>query len=280
MIVSTSENGGYYTCKAETLASENKCIFELTGSQPADWIQEPVTHDLDRTVGEIFYRGVQSYTGDMLSVSPKPWVNGDVLVGTTDPVTGDEWSGYALIFELIAPLRDMMMYNPDALTEDVWAKYTKALTDCKSKTEDYISRSGGGAPYSTKQVYEYLKNPNNQDIHHFILQYLEEGTVELICLSTNLEMEHCDVIRDTAGAVKDVDRCNCWFDAYEALYGVCPVFDMEFTTCSSTVGTTKCSTGTDETTDTGTEETTDTGTDNGGSVVPSGKPAGKPAAKP
>ena len=41
----------------------------------------------------------------MLSISPKPWVNGDSLVASDDPITGDLWSGYALIFELIAPLR-------------------------------------------------------------------------------------------------------------------------------------------------------------------------------
>ena len=40
----------------------------------------------------------------MLSVSPKPWVNGDNLVASSDPITGDVWS-YALIFELMAPLR-------------------------------------------------------------------------------------------------------------------------------------------------------------------------------
>ena len=33
--------------------------------------------------------------------------------------------------------RDMMMYDPAALTPDVWAKYTRALTDCNSKTENY-----------------------------------------------------------------------------------------------------------------------------------------------
>ena len=28
---------------------------------------------------------------------------------------------------------------------------------------------------------------------------------------------------------KGEDRCNCWFDAYKALYGECPKFDMTFT---------------------------------------------------
>ena len=38
----------------------------------------------------------------------------------------------------------MMMYDPSALTSDVWAKYTRALTDCNSKTEDYVATRGKG----------------------------------------------------------------------------------------------------------------------------------------
>ena len=85
----------------------NKIPFsKFIGEQPEDWIQETVLHDINRDVGADFYRGVQSYDGEtMLSVSPKPWVNGDSLVASDDPITGDLWSGYALIFELIAPLR-------------------------------------------------------------------------------------------------------------------------------------------------------------------------------
>ena len=94
------------------------------------------------------------------------------------------------------------MYDPSALTPDVWAKYTRALTDCNSKTEEYVATRGGGSPYSTDQVYEYLLDPKGNDIHHFILQYLEEGTIDLVCLSTDLEMEHCDVMRDSANAIK------------------------------------------------------------------------------
>ena len=278
--VSASENGGYYKCDEAILESDNKCIFTLTEDPvtgdltvPEDWVQEPVLHAVDRTVGDDYYRGVQSYTGAMLSVSPKPWVNGDKLVSTSpDMITGDLWS-YALIFELMAPLRDMLMYNPDALNETTWSTWTKALTDCKAKTEDYVDRSGGGTPYSTNQVYAFVKNPDYTDIHHYILQYLEEGTMDLVCLSTDVEMEHCDVIRATAEATAGTDRCNCWFDAYEAIYGACPVVDMTFTTCAGTVAPTVC---------TGASSQDDDGeggdvTDDGSSGAPS--PKGDPPAK-
>lgn len=248
MVVSASENGGYYQCNEDALDNDNVCTFELTESAPDDWVTPAQPHDIDRTVGDAFYRGVMSYTGDMLSVSPKPWVNGDVLVGTApDMITGDEWSGYALIFELMAPLRDMIMYDADALTNDVdgydtWLKWTRAMTDCNSKTEDYVAARSGGTPWSTVQLYEYLKDPQSAGMnpHHYFLQYLEEGAMDLVCLSTNLEMEHCDVIREAAQAVLDVDRCNCWFDAYKAIYGECPVVDMEFTECPGTTVSVDC----------------------------------------
>jgi len=234
-------NGKFYVCDEDILASDNKCIFVFNGEQPEDWIQEPIKHDIDRDVGADFYRGVQTYDGEtMLSVSPAPWTNGDFLVGTDDPVTGDLWS-YSLLFELIAPLRDMMMYEPTALTPDVWAKYTRALTDCNSKTEDYVEGERSGKPWSTDQLYEFVMDPAGADIHHYVLQYLEEGAIDLVCLSTDLEMTHCDSIRETAGATVGVDRCNCWFDAYKALYGVCPTIDMTFTACSGTTVSVDCS---------------------------------------
>ena len=259
-----SKNGQYYICNTTILASDNECIFAFSGNQPSDW-DETVKHNIDRSVGEDFHRGVQNSTGHILHVTPKPWSNGDKLVGTTNAVTGDEWT-YALIFELVAPLRDMMMYVPNALTEDIWSAYTRALTDCHIKTDEYtISSRKGGQPLSTRQVYEKLKNPHHNDIHHFILQYLEEGAIELVCLSTNLEMDHCDAIRKTAGADKG-DRCDCWFDAYAALYDAPPVVNTTFKTCPFPTDTV----GTDEPTD---EPPT-------GTVSPKGKGGPKGKAKP
>ena len=55
----------------------------------------------------------------------------------------------------------MMMYDPSALTPDVWAKYTRALTDCNSKTEDYVATRGKGNknkvnPYAPSKVDQGL----------------------------------------------------------------------------------------------------------------------------
>ena len=234
-----SENGKYYVCDEATLASDNKCIFALSGDEPEEWV--PLEqHNIDREIGPDFYRGVEKYDGSqILGTSPLPWANGDRLVSSgTTKISGDDWSGYTLIFELMAPLRDMMMYRPDDLDQETWDKWTRALTDCNAKTVDY-EESRGGAQLSTKQVYDVMKNPNYKDVHHNLLQYLEEGSIDLVCLSTDLEMSHCDVTRGANNAVVG-DHCNCWFDAYQAIYGVCPVVDTEFKHCDNTVAPTVC----------------------------------------
>jgi hypothetical protein len=51
-------------------------------------------------------------------------------------------------------------------------------------------------------------------------------------------MSHWDATRGASGYV--ADRCNCWFDAYQAINGVCPVVDMEFVHCEHTVAPVVC----------------------------------------
>ena len=42
-------------CDTGILASDNQCIFALTGDQPDDWL-DAVEHDVKRNVGDDFYR--------------------------------------------------------------------------------------------------------------------------------------------------------------------------------------------------------------------------------
>ena len=36
------------------------------------------------------------------------------------------------------------------------------------------------------------------------MQYLEEGSIDLVCLSTDLDMEHCDGTREIANAIRGI----------------------------------------------------------------------------
>lgn len=66
-------------------------------------------------------------------------------------------------------------------------------------------------------------------MHNQILQFLEEGAIDLVCLTTDLVMERCDYIRGIMDA--EGKKCNCWFAGYEAVMGVAPNVDEMFVDC-------------------------------------------------
>merc|ERR1719219_1266995 len=95
-----SGNGNFYQCDTAKLASEKLCYFVKTDLAPWDLVENVV----NRT-GADFKRQVVDANGTALNVTPKPWTNGDDEVTVTSDVKGDLWT-YALIFEMIAPLRN------------------------------------------------------------------------------------------------------------------------------------------------------------------------------
>merc|ERR550519_2814318 len=100
-------------------------------------------------------------------------------------------------------------------------------------TDTYEEEGRTVTAAGTDDVWNYMKNPGGQNIHHFVLQYLEEGAIDLVCLATDLEMSRCDTMRELF-SIESGTRCNCWFDAYEQIYGSQPSVDANlFTTCSS-----------------------------------------------
>merc|ERR1719150_835124 len=111
---SGSPNGMYYTCTFPT--SNDECIFDLTGQAPSDWQDiGAVEHNTDFSPCGFNNGGsvcqVVDYNGKAHTLSPKPWQNGDDIVVTGVEQTGDAWT-YVQIFELVAPLRNLMMYHP------------------------------------------------------------------------------------------------------------------------------------------------------------------------
>lgn len=232
---SASDNGKYYACNTAQLASW--CEFAITSEAPAEWNEQLgglVEHDVDVGVGVPGHRKVVDIDGNTLPVTPKPWTNGDVLVASDAAVTGDSLN-YATAFELVAPLRDALMYQSNDLAAypDLWAQYTKAFIDCGVKVA--VEHGSHGTAYGTDGVYEWIKDTQNMDIHHYMLQYLEEGAIDLVCLMTDLSMDRCDTIRAAHGIAAGT-HCNCWFQAWRDLYGsdptLFPVDENDFTDCS------------------------------------------------
>ena len=94
-----SANGGYYTCDFTTAAGSSQCVFGLTCSAPAEWLAlgavehnmapSPCGHNQGGATCEI-----QNATGTSLSLSPKPWQNGDDIKVVTTAQTGTPGTSY------------------------------------------------------------------------------------------------------------------------------------------------------------------------------------------
>lgn len=227
-----SANGLLYYCDFPVLGG----LCQFVASEANEFGAEP--HTLDRSVGENGFREVVDLMGSPLSLTPRPWTEGDTVVGRTTQLS-DELTAYSLAFDLIAPLRNGMMYphtdsTPTALVPNLrdaneWAKWTKAFVDCKIKVED---EEGDHLALSRDNVYEKFVDPAGVDVHHNILQFLEEGAIDLVCLmAPSLVMDRCDVVRakqfpndETAAEwCGETGTCTCWKDAYTAIYGdFCP----------------------------------------------------------
>jgi hypothetical protein len=61
-----------------------------------------------------------------------PWADGiHEEEATSCDITGNEWL-YVLSLEILAPMRDAVMYEPSSITtnETEWTKLTKVFVDC------------------------------------------------------------------------------------------------------------------------------------------------------
>jgi len=203
-------------CDTSKLSSENLCYFAASSTNTAG----ASPHNIDRAVAADGRRQVADVTGSPLPVTPKPWTQGDALYVATGDLSAD-LIAYSQAFELVAPLRDVMMYAPALISSNAaeWARLTKVFVDCQIKAHDetFAKPDGSeGTAYSVDNVYELLKDPDGQDIHHSVLQFLEEGAIDLVCLMTSLSMDRCDQIRATNNVVS---TSACWEESYAAMYG-------------------------------------------------------------
>jgi len=131
-----SENGAYYQCNAAKTTSDDLCFFEATPAGTTVWGGPAVEDTVNNKVGADFMRTAADTSGKALTLSPKPWTNGDKEIASSTAIAEDNWA-FTLIFELIGPLRNMVMYHPDTIKANSaeWTKWTWALTSCKIKTE-------------------------------------------------------------------------------------------------------------------------------------------------
>jgi hypothetical protein len=99
-----SANGLLYECDAAQLSSANLCVFKATSSNTVGASPNRV----DVTVAADGSRQVADAAGAALAVSPKPWTQGTTLVTAAAALAVDD-ANFARIFEIIGPLRNVMM---------------------------------------------------------------------------------------------------------------------------------------------------------------------------
>ena len=228
-----SENGLYYVCDPLILASSGHfCVF--TASETVSWEATPHSIDCDASDPITANRcHIQSESSSKLEITPRPWTNGDKLVFDAEiGMSGYEWN-YVLAAQLVFPLRNKLMFEPQIFSnQTLWDLYTQCFVDCDIKTT--TKTDGQITAYSTSDIYQWtVDNSGSLDIHNYALQYLEEGAVELVCIMTNLEMDHCDDIRAEHG-MQTGDVSNCWHNAYLQMFGVeAEYYDPPNTTTTS-----------------------------------------------
>jgi len=255
-IVLSSPNGTYYAC--DTVAPDDGvCKFIVTDEGTAN-LAFPGQGNADNTGGDYtaLTYGVANGSNTQLSPSPAPWTDGTQI--RPIDISGGAYSegdyAYALAFRLTYELRNELMYEPATLKldEDRFDKLTQSFRDCSIKTEV----DGGIA--STDSLKEIFFSANGVTSQHTVLQYLEEGVIDLVCTMLDhtqvgpLEtFERCIKIEDlTVKPIGDEDKlCDCWQSAFVALTGDSIAslnLDADrYTTCTFTADT-----GTDTTTTT------------------------------
>ena len=78
-----------------------------------------------------------------------------------------------------------------------------------------------------------IKHPiSGQDIHNSVLRFLEEGAIDLVCIATDLDFNRCSAMREKWG-VEEGTKCNCWLEAYKAMYGVDALVDADLVDCGA-----------------------------------------------
>lgn len=249
-----SENGGFYQCNPTALSDKTNplCIFEASSTAPETWTTVG-PHVVDQSL-PTSERGISDIEGKAKVLSAKPWVNGDdsgtissvAAMGPFAPSTtntGEEWNN-VLIFELIAVLRNKLMFDPESLFEkNEWEKYTRVLTDCNVKQVKEINDECHTG-YSMDEVYQFMTDASSSSFsHHYLLQFLEEGAIDVVCLVAEPGLdERCDIARANMGldvtdenfSIAD-NYCDCWMDAYREIYPDQPdpmnIVDVNFQTC-------------------------------------------------
>ena len=231
-LVESSENGAYYICNTTLLANNNECIFTKSDNAPSSWTTVGPNDMSARSTSNVYNYRVYDMNNNIKNASPQPLTQGDHLASSS-AINGVDWM-WVLATEVAFQIRNVVMYTPSDVANNstAWENLVQTFADCHIKDHDEV-KTGEPTGYSRDNVFEMLSDPNGNsivqgDIHNQLLQFLEEGSVDLACLMvddtvTTLvpDFERCGVIRE-AWNLEDDQMSDCFVNGYTLLFGEAP----------------------------------------------------------
>ena len=159
-------------------------------------VREGAVHNLDENLISYGYNLIVDETGDQVTPTGRPLQGGEQLILTSRFQEDHNTREFALIYTIIAPIRDTLLNHFEETSKGDWSALTHVLTINGIKTTA-APEINGHSVLSTEQVYDYIAS--GQAAGSPVMRYLEEAGLELKCLAfqdfdfTNPEgTNHCE----------------------------------------------------------------------------------------
>ncbi len=163
------------------------CIF--TGS-PHETGLEPGTDNIVDRDGAILFDIQEAVaankSGEELKARGTPAADGDEMINASQVNLSDDEIAFHKVMAIMFPIRNALMYDIAEVTQEEWGSLVgelatrqikeKTFTNGKTPKENYYGRQG---------IFNLAKNPEERDIHHDVMKFLEEAGLYLLCHVTS-----------------------------------------------------------------------------------------------
>ena len=163
------------------------CIF--TGTPHQTGLKPGTDNIIDRDGNVLFSMHdavATNVDGQVLEAKGTPAADGDDLIESSQEGLSDDEKAFHQVMAIMYPIRNALMYDIEALTQEDWDAWVEALAIRKIKDTTFTD---GPTPkdnyYSRQGIFDLAKNPDGQDIHHDVMKFLEEAGLYLLCHVTS-----------------------------------------------------------------------------------------------
>jgi len=183
-----------YAC---VIGPNGYCIF--TGRPHETGLKQGTDEVLDRDRNFLYsvHEAVAaSSSGEILKATGRPAFDGDDLIESSQDGMTDDEKAFHKVMAIMFPIRNALMYDIATVTQSEWDELVKDLAKRAIKETTYTD---GVTPrdnyYGRQGVFGLAKNPEDKDIHHEVMRFLEEAGLYLLCHVTSDEFNQ--ILKDT-----------------------------------------------------------------------------------